>query len=170
MKKVVLTSILALFVFAAQAQFDKGDKQANVGIGLFGLGVNVGAQYGIIDDLGVGVYATFERNTYGLGLVGLGNYSINRFLVGPYATYHFNRLFNISSDKFDVYATGGFLVGGGRYSSEWANYYTTSGATFTDYDFIGRVGGKYKMSDKMSLFGDVGSGGSLLQGGISFKF
>jgi|GEM_PF-5770910 len=172
MKKLVLKSALALsmafFAFSAQAQLNKGDKQVNLGVGLFGLGFNATAQYGIMDDLGVGLYVGYERNTFGLGLVGLGNYSTNTIMAGPIGTYHFNRVLNMKSDKFDLYASAGALLHSVSYSKEWRALNNNN--TNIDFGVLARVGGKYNFSEKMSIFGDIGYGGSWLQGGISFKF
>ncbi|TAE36206.1 MAG: hypothetical protein EAY79_11950, partial [Runella slithyformis] len=172
MKKLVLKSIVALSLailsLSAQAQLNKGDKQLNVGAGLFGLGFNATAQYGIIDDLGVGLYVGYERNTFGLGLIGF-NYSTNSIMAGPVGTYHFNRILNMKSDKFDLYASAGFLIRRVSFSNEWTNFYNVTGRE-NKFDFLGRVGAKYNFSEKMSLFGDIGAGGSWIQGGVSFKF
>ena len=172
MKKLVLRSFLALAVasvgFAAQAQFNKGDKQVNIGVGLFGFGLNANVQYGIMDDLGVGLYVGYERNSYGLGLAGLGNYSINTITAGPIGTYHLNRVLNLKDDKFDLYASAGLLIRNRSYSKEWSVLNNESNRV--GVEFLARVGGKYNFSEKMSLFGDIGSGGSWVQAGISFKF
>ena len=163
---VMLVAMVALCSLSAQAQLSKGEKQVNIGVGLIGFGLNAAVQYGVIDDLGVGLYVGFERNSYGLGLIGV-NYSTNSILIGPAATYHFNRVLNLNADKFDLYVSGGILFRSISYSDDYASLF---GRSTTGYDFLGRVGANYNLSEKMRLFGDFGSGGSLIQAGISFKF
>jgi hypothetical protein len=175
MKKTLSVLLLTVCLMSlnktAHAQFDKGDKQVNVGIGLgtaglsyggLGYGLNASAEYGIMDNIGVGLHVAYARNSYGILSY---NYSANHILFGPRGSYHFNDLLKLDSDKFDIYASAGILLD--LYS------YTDNVSTRNAYTSVVpmvRVGGRYFMSDKFTLFADLGTGGNNLQAGISFQF
>ncbi len=174
MKKIILGLVVALGMglTSSFAQFDKGDKQVNIGIGLgsgglayggFGYGLNISGEYGIMDNIGVGLHAAYVRSTYGY-LVGYSS-AVNHIIIGPRGSYHFNDLLKMSSDKFDIYASAGLLFDISNYSN---TYLTTSTVSSTTVNPLFRVGGKYIMSESMALFADLGVGGNNLQAGISF--
>jgi opacity protein-like surface antigen len=173
MKKMFFTSLLALaaivcFQTDSYAQFSKGDKQVRIGVGLFSIGANVSAEYGIMDDLGVGLYASYERPTIGFGAF---NYGYSDFQIGPRATYHLNNVLNMKDDKFDLYVSGGILLRSYGYSDEYWNAYGSSFKTrYTTATLLARVGANMNISNNLSAFADLGSGGSWIQAGISFKF
>ena len=170
MKKTIALVVFSLLVGIGSgfAQFNKGDKEVRVGLGLIGLGVSATAEYGIMDDLGVGLYAAYERNS--LGYVGI-NYAYTSLYIGPRATYHFNRLLKLDTDKFDLYASAGILLRNFSYPDDyWGVYGVKNKTSYTNVVGLFRVGAKYKFSETLNLFADTGSGGSLLQAGIALKF
>ncbi len=170
MKKTILFLAFSLVmgVSTSFAQFNKGDKDVRVGLGLIGFGFNATAEYGIIDDLGVGLYFGYERNSLGYLVA---SYSYNSLYFGPRGTYHFNRLLKLDTDKFDIYASAGVLIHRYSYPDDyWGVYGNSFKTSYTTAVPLARVGGKYNFSESMSLFADTGSGGSLLQAGLSFKF
>ena len=170
MKKTIALVVFSLIVGIGSgfAQFNKGDKEVRVGLGLVGIGFNASAEYGIMDDLGVGLYVGYERNS--LGLLGF-NFSYNSLYIGPRATYHFNRLLKLDPDKFDFYASAGILLRNYSYPDDyWAAYGVSSKQSYSVVNGLFRVGAKYKFSETLNLFADTGSGGSLLQAGVALKF
>lgn len=175
MKKTICSSLMtvAMLVFAtsAFAQFNKGDKQFNLGVGIGSLGANTSIEYGIMDDLGVGLFASYERPSTGLIGAALGvRYSYNEISIGPRAAYHLSRVLNMNDDKFDLYVAGGVL---GRFVNYPDDYWAGIGGTRTTYTYVSllaRVGARMALSDKMAGFAEIGSGGSWVQAGISFKF
>lgn len=173
MKKGFFLSFLALIAIVcfhteSAAQFSKGDKQVKLGVGIFSLGGNVSAQFGIMDDLGVGLYASYERSSLGYLTA---NYSYSDFQVGPRADYHLNRILNMKDDKFDLYVSGGVLLRSWGYPDAYWNAYGLGGRTrYTSVNLLARLGANMNISDKLAAFADLGSGGSWVQGGISFKF
>jgi opacity protein-like surface antigen len=173
MKKFFSITLLAFaamicFHSTSIAQFSKGDKRVAIGVGLFSLGANATVEYGIMDDLGVGLYASYERPS--LGYIGI-NYSYSDIQIGPRATYHLNRILNLDNDDFDLYVSGGILLRSYGYpDSYWNAYGLGSRTRYTTATLLARVGGTYNFSEKMALFADLGSGGSWVQAGVSFKF
>lgn len=173
MKKVLLSSLLALAAIfcvhtSSLAQFSKGDKQIKLGVGIFSIGGNASLEYGIMDDLGVGLYASYERPTIGFGAF---NYGYSDFQVGPKATYHLNNVLNMKDDKFDLYVSGGILLRSYGYSDDYWNAFGYSYKTrYTTATLLARVGANMNLSKNLYAFADLGSGGSWVQAGISFKF
>lgn len=173
MKKLSLSSLLALtamvcFQINANAQFSKGDKLVRIGVGIFSIGANVSAEYGIMDDLGIGLYGSYERPTIGFGAF---NYGYSDFQIGPRATYHLNNVLNMKDEKFDLYVSGGLLLRSYGYSDEyWRAYGYNFKTRYTSVNLLARVGANMNISNNLSAFADLGSGGSWVQAGISFKF
>ena len=170
MKKTIALVVFSLVVGIGSgfAQFNKGDKEVRVGLGLLGIGVGVSAEYAIMDDLGVGLYAAYERNSIGYLI---SNYSYNSLYFGPRATYHFNRLLKLDADKFDFYASAGIVVRNFSYPDDyWTAFGVSNKKSYTDVVGLFRVGAKYKFSETLNLFADTGSGGSAIQAGVALKF
>lgn len=173
MKKRFFTSLLALativyFQSSCLAQWSKGDKQVKIGVGIFSIGGNASVEYGIMDDLGVGLYASYERPTIGFGSF---NYGYSDFQVGPKATYHLNNVLSMKDDKFDLYVSGGILLRSYGYSDDyWKAYGVSYKTRYTTATLLARVGANMNISNNLSAFADLGSGGSWVQAGISFKF
>ncbi|MEZ4901422.1 MAG: hypothetical protein R2822_06505 [Spirosomataceae bacterium] len=173
MKKIFFTSFLALvallcFQNDANAQFSKGDKLVRLGVGVFSIGANVSAEFGIMDDLGVGLYGSYERPTIGFGTY---SYGYSDFQIGPRATYHLNNVLNMKDDKFDLYVSGGILLRSYGYSDDyWKAYGVNYKTRYTSATLLARVGANMNISNNLSAFADLGSGGSWIQAGISFKF
>ena len=169
MKKTIALVVFSLVVGIGSgfAQFNKGDKEVRVGLGLLGIGVGVSAEYAIMDDLGVGLYAAYERNSIGYLI---SNYSYNSLYFGPRATYHFNRLLKLDTDKFDLYASAGILLRNYSYPDAYRSAVLGTKTSYTDVVGLFRVGAKYKFSETLNLFADTGSGGSAIQAGVALKF
>lgn len=174
MKKVFFSSLLALATIicfhSSYAQFSKGDKKVNLGVGLGSLGANASVEYGIMDDLGVGLFASYERPSTGLiGAIAGVRYSYNEISVGPRAAYHLNRVLNMKDDKFDLYVAGGVLYRRVTYPYDYW-YGSNLKSSYGYISLLARVGAGFQFSDNLAGFAELGSGGSWVQAGISFKF
>lgn len=178
MKKFLSITLLAFaamicFHSTSFAQFSKGDKKINLGVGIGSIGGNASIEYGIMDDLGVGLFASFERPNTGLIGTALGvRYGYNQISIGPRAAYHLNRILNMDDEKFDLYVAGGILYRNDSYGSDYSAYRRSVGLPASDsgLSLLARVGAGFQFSDNLSGFAELGSGGSWLQAGISFKF
>ncbi|MDB5239584.1 MAG: hypothetical protein JWP57_209, partial [Spirosoma sp.] len=107
MKKLNFLILLAISLLAgtqsfAQLAVDKGTKFVNLGISLggysyftgSGLGLNAALDVGVAKNITVGGAAGYR--TYGSG--------VTSFDIGARGSYHFNELFNLATDKADLYA------------------------------------------------------------------
>ena len=178
MKKVFYSSLLALaaivcFQTSASAQFSKGDKKVNIGVGLGSIGANASVEYGIMDDFGVGLFVSYERpNTGIIGSLAGVRYGYNQISIGPRAAYHLNRVLNMKDEKFDLYVAGGLLYRNDSYGSDYSAYRRSGGLSASDsgISLLARVGAGFQFSDNLAGFAELGWGGSRVQAGISFKF
>lgn len=170
MKKVLLLGAVAVASFAFGQRVQKGETQLNAGLGLGnswgGLPVYVGADYGIHDDITIGVQGSFasKSETYSAY-----NYKYNWFSIGANGNYHFNRLLNIPNN-WDLYA-GATLV-----YNKVSLKDNTSGISgygeVSSFGLAGQVGARYYFTNNLGLNvefggGDFATGGKV---GISYKF
>lgn len=168
---VLVTSSIAL-TSQTFAQFAKGDKIVNLGVGISGLGVNAAAEFGIADNIGVGAFFAYERRTFSYlyGSLG-GNYGRSEITVGARAAYHLGEVLKLDN-KLDPYVAAG--LGAWIYTNPYADYdfnrneYVTR--SYVLPSFLFRVGTRYAFSEKLGGFADIGTGGSWIQAGVSFKF
>lgn len=175
MKKTVLFLLLVSTAFISQAQnfgYSKGDNLLHVGIGVnsfYNGGIPFGASYekGITDDISVGANADYLSNNYNYGS-GL-SYKFTAIYVGARASYHFNKLLKINTEKIDLY--GGATVG--YRSFKWKDSFSNSGLddSYGSGVYLGvYAGGKYYFSKKIGVFTEVGDIGSTnARIGLAFK-
>ncbi|GAB3181037.1 hypothetical protein [Telluribacter humicola] len=165
MKKFFLTFVaMAMFTLASQsafAQFEKGDKLLNVGIGLGtygygGIGLGGSFEVGVHDAISVGVLGGYSGRSY----VGY-NWSV--VTVGARGSYHFNELLNMADERFDLYAGLGLAYRGVNYGGFYGGY-------GNGVSLLAHVGGRYYMKPNLGLFAELGSGFSTLHAGVAFKF
>ena len=175
MNKIFFSLVLSLLLAGGQSfgqAFQKGDKLVNLGVGLVGLGVNATAEYGITENIGIGAFAGYERNSYGyaFGTLG-GDYTRSEITIGARGAFHAGELLKLDA-KFDPYVAAG--IGVNIYTDPFWDYnFNTNNyqsKSFLRPTFLFRLGGRYYFSEKMAAFGEIGTGGSWLSGGISFKF
>lgn len=142
-KTITLLLFLLFFSSISFCQYKKGSKLFNVGVGLgyAGFGGMVSGEYGITDDISAGLNAGVS--VYGLGGIYLTGGIRGSFHLGKYI----NEPIGISNDKFDPYlgASAGIL--------KWPSYYYRSG--ISPY-FAGYAGARYKLDNKLTLYGEVG--------------
>src|SRR5882757_3728488 len=110
MKKIFLGICLLSGLFFSQtatAQFKKGDKLLNIGIGLnsyYASGTPIGASFevGVTDEISVGGLIDYVSSSY-------YTTSLSAFYIGGRGSYHFNKLLNLRSNEWDIY--GGASLG-----------------------------------------------------------
>ena len=175
-KELGLIALFSISLFVANSQnggYSKGDNLLNIGIGLnsnYDGGLPLGASFetGLFDDISVGAGVDYLSNKYNFGS---GNtYKFTSLYFAARASYHFNNLLKISSDKVDIYA--GLALG--YRSFKWKNksFNDVLGDSYGSGVFLGGyLGGKYYFSDNIGGFAELGAtGSSNARLGIAFKF
>lgn len=169
MKKTLLMLVVAaLFSVTSEkafAQFEKGDKLLNAGIGVggygfYGGGFAVGAsfEYGVHDFISVGAQADINFYTYrGFGF----RESYTSVPIAARGSYHYGKHF-LTINELDLYAgpTLGFNIDGN-------SYYTNSPIV------IGAIAGaRYYFKPAMGVFAELSAGTNVLplKAGVTFKF
>ncbi len=170
MKKLLLGFLLISTVILfntsnAQAQYKKGDKLFDVGIGVnsyYSSGTPLGAslEVGITDDISVGGEVDYASSTYS------GNYGWTSMYIGARGSYHLSKILNIGSDKFDTYAG----LGLGYRSFKWKDSgFGNSWGSGIALNYF--AGGKYYFNDKLGAFVELGYIGlSNVKIGLALKF
>jgi len=178
MKKTIFT-IIALIAISSVAlaqqkeAFSKGDKLLNLGVGVnsyYSGGMPVGASFevGVSDAISVGVNFDYLSHKYDFGY-GISD-KFTALYFGGRCSYHLDKVFDINSDKFDVYV-GAAL---GYRSFTWNDTYSGSdlGNSYGSGIYLGGyVGGKYYFNNNIGAFvelGEIGSTNARL--GVAFKF
>jgi hypothetical protein len=168
---VLMIAVLAMVGTQAMAQYEKGDKLLNLGVGLgayYGGGLPLGGSFevGITDEISVGAQADFY--TWGYNYGGGYDYRYTFIPVAVRGSYHVNKLLNLGNDKVDLY--GGLQLGytiasysGSAFSGFINNY---GGGVL----FGAHLGGRYYFKPKLGAFGELGYGAAALKIGITFKF
>lgn len=189
------SKILAVFMllatsFSAFAQYEKGTKDLNVGIGLLptfyastykaGLPL-IGASFevGLNDKISLGGYAGYSTSSYSIaspyvttgGTVSNYNYTYNLsyLIIGPRVGYHFHLL-----DKADTYA--GAMLGYNVATVSFTTDAPTSAALPTATASAGGLayaiyaGIRYPFTPRIGAFAEIGYGVSVLQLGLNAKF
>ncbi len=190
MKKFTLSIILvAAFLTQAKSQHKQGDINLNAGLGLisyFGNGnfgmppIGASLEYGFKDNISIGGYLAFaaSNDTYNHYYYS-GIYRYRYTILGPRASFHLNELIPID-DNLDLY--GGVFLGVVISSSSWEythnNYYsyygynppvqTSSTSTYFRGSLFG--GARYRFTDNIGVFGELGYGLSVMQIGLNVKF
>lgn len=170
MKKVLFLALCAFGLLTAgstdakaQQVFKQGDGVLSVGVGL---GRSTTAQklppisatyeYGVLDGileagtLALGAHAelqSFKGVALGDGTQTGGT---TLFFVGPRATFHYEFV-----DRLDTYA------------GVQAGLYTGGGASDFEADFV--LGARYQFNRALGLFGELGTGLSVLRVGVNFN-
>jgi len=161
---IVAIVALVLSTSIAHAQFNPYSEQTallSVGVGVSGWGVPLFARldYPVADNFTVGgglSYQSFSR-------AALSGYS----LIGIQArgNYHFNELFEIPTDEWDVY--GGASLGYFIYNSPDNDIFSSLGG----FSLGIQVGGRYFINEKIGLNAEFGGGSVVSAGtvGVTFK-
>lgn len=172
-KTIVLIFVLASVGTIAKAQnaFNSNDKLLNVGVGLnsyYAGGTPVGAslEVGVAQNLSLGVSFDYIGHTY--SYPGYEN-RFSALYLGGRASYHFNRLLELNTNNVDLY--GGVALGYRSFS--WRDPYNGNdlGNNYNNGLYLGLyAGGKLYFTKKVSLFVELGAGGSTnARIGLGFK-
>ena len=167
MKKSLLLLLTIMFfgLFTyAQGPIGKGEKQLNAGVGFSGWGIPlyIGGDYGVHEDITVGLELSYRSYNENLAST---NYHSSILGFAGNGNYHFNRLLEIPKN-FDFYAglNIGFYV--------WNSSADYPGTGTSGLGLGAQVGGRYYLNDKLSLNLEFGGGNATTGGkfGVTFKF
>ncbi len=171
MKKTFILLAMAFFGFmsVSQAQFEQGQKDANIGIGLgatFGTGsvqlppVSFSLDYGFNDNISIGGYvgySSFKEEVMSW------SWKYTYIIVGVRGAYHLALV-----DKLDTYA--GVMLGYNIASAKFAGSHNgIPEPKVGGIAYSGFVGARYHFGDKFGVFGEVGYGIALLNLGLTLK-
>lgn len=172
MKKLLYSSLMSLTILlagsSAFAQFQKGDKLLNLGIGGGGIGyysglggIAIGGSFevGITDYISVGAQADLRTYSYAYGL-----YDSDRYVSFPIAgrgSYHFGKHF-LKMDNLDLY--GGAALG---FNIDNSTYYDGGVIVFGVH-----AGARYYFKPSFGVFAELGGGANIIpaKAGVTFKF
>ncbi|KAA9354811.1 MULTISPECIES: hypothetical protein [Larkinella] len=171
--KKLLSSLLvmSLLLVGTQsfAQYQKGDKLLNAGIGLgayYGGGIPLGASFevGVTDEISVGAQVDFYTWSY-------SSYWRYTFVpIGVRGSYHVNELLNLGNDKLDLYAGVGigYRISSYKYDGPGGSIYSDSYGSGAFFNL--HLGGRYYFKPNIGAFAEVGYGVAPLKLGVAFKF
>lgn len=167
-----VVGFVLLSVGSAFAQFEKGDKLLNVGIGVNsyysgGIPLSTSFEVGVTPEISVGV--GFDYLSYRYFVAG-NRYGFTTIYLAARGSYHFNELLNLNAKEVDLY--GGLSLGYRNFSWRDNNTFTGLGNSYGSSVFLGiHVGCRYYFNDKIGAFGELGAGGSSnFRLGAAFKF
>lgn len=156
-----VASALLLLSNSSFAQFNKGDKLLNLGIGVNsyysgGIPLSTSFEVGITDEISVGVGLDYLSHRYNA----LGTkYGFSAIYFGGRGSYHFSKLLNVKSEELDIY--GGASLGFRRFAWKDNNNFASLGNSYGSGLFLGiHVGARYYFTPKVGGFFEVGAGGS----------
>jgi hypothetical protein len=166
--------------------FEQGQIDINAGVGFLPIGYGFGynaagysgtflplslsVDYGITDNISVGGYGNFYRVSYSTDFFGSGRstWSYNFITVGARAAYHFP----LAVDKLDAY--GGLMLGyrivGYTYSGPNRDLFADRNVLTGGVAYSVFLGARYRFTDNIGVFAEVGYGISLAEVGLNFKF
>ncbi|RYZ36281.1 MAG: hypothetical protein EOP49_32750 [Sphingobacteriales bacterium] len=167
--------VMSLLLVGTQsfAQYQKGDKLLNAGIGLssyYGGGLPIGASFevGITDEISVGAQLDFYTWSYNWG----SGYKY-RYTFLPIAvrgSYHVNELLNLNNEKLDLYGgvALGYYISSFKDNSGYSGFYDNAYGNQVLFGI--HLGGRYYFKPNVGAFAEVGYGVSALKLGVTFKF
>jgi hypothetical protein len=175
-KKSIYCLLGAFFIFCsvAQAQFNKGDKLLNLGLGInsyYGGGIPLSGSFevGITDEVSVG--AGFDYLGYRYSYPG-GKWSYSIMYFGGRGSFHLSELLELGVKEMDLYA--GASLGFRAFTWREDYQFGTVGfpARYSNGLFLGVfVGARYYFAQKVGVFGEFGAGGSSnAKLGLAFRF
>lgn len=172
---LVVGALVLLTMKDVQAQFKKGDRLLNIGLGVnsyYNGGIPISAIYevGVTPEISVGGGIDYLSHEY--------NYTYNyrrRFTalyIGARGSYHFNELLKIKDKRFDVYA--GLSLGFRSFTWSDDKYYNNYGldSSYGSGLYLGiHIGGRYYFNNRLGAFLELGSLGSTnARVGVTLKF
>jgi hypothetical protein len=193
MKKLLIVAVLVFsssIIFAQEQNFKKNSLNLNAGIGIGGHyaawnsyssqspEIGISADYGIIDNvgpgtIGAGLYLGYKKMGYKENYYDGSNSYYYKWnwtytIVGVRGTYYYT----LDNPKIEVYggALLGVLMEKFKHKSNdpyWQNYEYNYGGS--DLSLTVFAGGKFNITKKLGIFGEVGYGISYLTLGASLK-
>lgn len=193
--KFRIVLLLLLPMLGSAQSFQKGQVDVNLGVGIgntFAHGaysnfppISASIDYGVSKNISVGGYLAFAASTwkyyywdYCNNGSGVGNkyyvedtYRWSYYIIGVRGAFHFAEF--IDNDKIDLYA--GALLGDNIARSTWTTnspcpdhvYYSTGSQG--GVIFAGFAGCRYRFTEKVGAFAELGYGISYLNLGVNFK-
>ncbi|MBU1370066.1 MAG: porin family protein [Bacteroidetes bacterium] len=176
MKKFVLVLAIALvgLTYGAQAQYESGQVDANIGVGLgstFATGtldmppVSLALDFGLSDKMSLGAYVGYSASKEDFSGFG-ANYSwkYTYIIVGARGAYHFDLV-----DQLDTYA--GVLLGYNVASVTYEGSGTApTSPSAGGLAYAGFAGARYHFGDTFGVYAELGYGLALLNAGLTLKF
>ncbi|HOI32290.1 MAG: outer membrane beta-barrel protein [Bacteroidales bacterium] len=176
MRKVLFVLAFALIglSYSAQAQFEKGQVDANIGIGLgatFATGtldlppVSLALDFGVSDNLSIGAYLGYSASKEDFSGFG-ANYSwkYTYMIAGARGAYHFDL-----ADQLDTYAGVmlGYNIASVKYDGPGASPASPKAGGIA---YAGFAGARYHFGDTFGIYAELGYGIALLNAGLTLKF
>ncbi len=169
----VLVGLFSLLSGSVYAQYAKGDKLLNIGIGVnsyYNGGIPVGASFevGVTDEISVGGSIDYLSHKYNAGFG--SDFKFTALYIGGRGSYHFNKLLNLANDKIDLY--GGLALGYRSFTWSDSNFNSGLGNSYGSGVYLGIfAAGRYYFSENVGAFLEVGAVGSTnAKLGAAFKF
>lgn len=196
--KLILLFLVCITAGMEAQSFKAKQVDINLGFGLgsryrFGIvnvtgyrpPISISGEYGITEDISVGVYLGYtgysirysgtdwcnNGNGNGLFYTYEDTYSWSFYIVGLRGAYHFAKL--VKDDKIDLY--GGAMLGNNffryRYTtnSPCTNHISTVSVDHPRLAFALFGGCRYRFTEKVGIFGELGYGISYLTLGLNLK-
>ncbi|MBX2910910.1 MAG: hypothetical protein M9954_08425 [Cyclobacteriaceae bacterium] len=169
----LLVGGLVLSSGSAFAQYEKGDKLLNIGIGVnsyYNGGIPFGASFevGVTDEISVGGSVDYLSHNY--GRVAGSDWRFTAVYIGARGSYHFSELLNLKNEKIDLY--GGLALGYRSFTWSDSAFGTGLGSSYGSGVYLGiYAAGRYYFSEKVGAFLELGAVGSTnAKVGVAFKF
>jgi hypothetical protein len=170
MKKILASVFVVCFslthLWAQESTFNKGDKVANIGLGL---GSTLGYGTTVLPPLSLSLEVGVVENIIDKGVIGVGgylgfssykslSYKLTNFVIGPRGTFHYPFV-----DKLDTYA--GLMIGYNLYHDNW-DFGPDYGGIVSSWF----IGGRYYFSENFAAMLELGYGVTNLNIGVALKF
>ena len=165
----LIVGISVMIISSATAQFGKGDKLLDLGVGAnsaySGIPLHLAFEVGVSDVLSVGAGLDFIGNRYVVSGVRYG-YII--FYPAARVSYHFNKVFKLNIEELDIY--GGGSLGFRAFS--WTDDSPGSVGGYNSNVFASvHVGARWYFKPSFGVFAEAGAGGSgNLRAGMVLRF
>ncbi|HXB42368.1 MAG TPA: hypothetical protein VNZ49_17650 [Bacteroidia bacterium] len=152
--------------------------------------ISASLEYGITDAISIGGYLGYagatwryigrdwcpagngNGNAYGNYYDYTDTYSWSFYIIGLRGAYHFEKF--VKNDKVDLYA--GLMLGDDiakyKYSTTdpCTNHVAYSSPSYGGFIWSGFAGCRYRFTDKVGIFGELGYGVAYLNLGLNLKF
>lgn len=183
LNRFALLATALFFACTLNAQsYKKGQTDLHVGIGLIstwyasGLDgvippINASFEKAVTDNIGVGGFVGFSTAKYDYDGYGYDyKWNFNYIMFGGRGTYHFNVL---DDSKWDTYAglTLGYYIANANFKSDdpEVNEDLYDAPADSDLGWSAFAGARYRFSEKLGAYGELGYGFSVFNIGLHWK-